>query len=339
MMALRPRLLSSAATWLDHAGMLNAVSHMAGWAARSDAFQVLTYHRVNDAGDPFFPAIPTGVFEAQMRHISLTHAVLPVEDLVEQAARGRIPRNALAITFDDGYRDNLTNAAPVLARYALRATIFLATAYIGSRQRPWYEEIALAFKTTTATHITAPWGREWRLAQLADRLSALDECWAHLRAVPESDFDDTVARVLEALGAARGPVDGASGNGMLDWADVKGLHGLGFTIGAHTMTHPMLSRVTSGRARTEIVGSRDAIADMTGRVPRAFAYPNGTAADYTPEVVDLVRRAGFTCAVTTRFGINTAKTSPWELRRGGPWEYHVPTFALKLAGYRLLRSE
>ena len=81
------------------------------------------------------------------------------------------------------------------------------------------------------------------------------------------------------------------------------------------------------------------IAAASGRAPRAFAYPNGTAADYTPEVVEIVRAAGFTCAVTTRFGINTRSTPAWELRRGGPWEHDLPTFALKLSAYRLLRTE
>jgi hypothetical protein len=52
----------------------------------------------------------------------------------------------------------------------------------------------------------------------------------------------------------------------------------------------------------------------------------------------MVREAGFTCAVTTRFGVNTAATPPYELRRGGPWEQHLPTFALKLAGYRLTEA-
>jgi hypothetical protein len=76
------------------------------------------------------------------------------------------------------------------------------------------------------------------------------------------------------------------------------------------------------------------IESACGRAPRAFAYPNGGPEDYTETVKHLVREAGFTCAVTSRFGLNTRDTSPWDLRRGGPWEHHLPTFALKLAWYR-----
>jgi peptidoglycan/xylan/chitin deacetylase (PgdA/CDA1 family) len=93
--------------------------------------------------------------------------------------------------------------------------------------------------------------------------------------------------------------------------------------------------VSADRAWQEIAGCRAAIAEACGRPPRAFAYPNGGAEDYTAAVVDAVRRAGFTSAATTRFGMNTIATSPWELRRGGPWEAHLPTFALKLAWYRM----
>ena len=122
---------------------------------------------------------------------------------------------------------------------------------------------------------------------------------------------------------------------MLSWEEVRALAKLGFSIGAHTVSHPILSRIDSGRAWAEIVGSRDAIAAACGRAPRAFAYPNGGTEDYTEAVVGLVRRAGFTCAVTTRFGVNGRDVNPWELRRGGPWEYHLPTFAAKLAWYRI----
>jgi peptidoglycan/xylan/chitin deacetylase (PgdA/CDA1 family) len=82
------------------------------------------------------------------------------------------------------------------------------------------------------------------------------------------------------------------------------------------------------------MGSRSVIEAAGIRSPRAFAYPNGGPGDYNQTVKELVRQAGFTCAVTTRFGINTRGTSAYELRRGGPWEEHLPTYALKLAWYR-----
>ena len=83
-----------------------------------------------------------------------------------------------------------------------------------------------------------------------------------------------------------------------------------------------------------IHGSKAAIEKVLGEPVRGFAYPNGRADDYTETVTKLVRDAGFTCAVTTRRGPNDTRTPVLELRRGGPAEYHLPTYALMLAYYR-----
>jgi peptidoglycan/xylan/chitin deacetylase (PgdA/CDA1 family) len=120
---------------------------------------------------------------------------------------------------------------------------------------------------------------------------------------------------------------------MLSWDEVAALRGLGFAIGAHTVTHPIMSRLSSGQVRDEVYGSKAAIEKTLGAPVRAFAYPNGSAADYNEAVTRVVREAGFTCAVTTKRGLNDTDTPVLELKRGGPWEQHVPTYALKLAYY------
>ncbi len=153
--------------------------------------------------------------------------------------------------------------------------------------------------------------------------------------MPDEERRRGVEAVLAALAV---PDDGVFKNLMLSWDDVHALTGLGVTIGAHTVSHPILARLAPDEARAEIEGSRDMIAAACGRRPLAFAYPNGKAEDYGGAVGRLVREAGFSCAVTTVFGVNTARTSPYELRRGGPWEQQLPTFALKLAGYRLTQA-
>ena len=122
---------------------------------------------------------------------------------------------------------------------------------------------------------------------------------------------------------------------MLSWDEVDALRGLGFSIGAHTVNHPILSRVEGEAAWREIRGSKDTIERALGVPIRGFAYPNGGVGDYSAETVRLVERAGFTCAVTTRRGLNTTRTPRFELRRGGPWEQHLPTFAIKLAYYQV----
>lgn len=326
-------IVRTLATGLYRAGLTGALSATSGYLRRVAAFSVFTYHRVNDYGDPFFEALPTAVFERQMRLIARHYVVLPVEELVARLRSGTVPRNAVAITFDDGYRDVLTHAAPILARYRLPATVFLATGFIGSNEIPWYDRLATALKFTTASQVAVPFSEEvlpleTREARLR-ALGRLQACWKEL---PEEDSREALDTLLERLGAGQ---PDRERNAFLGWDGVHALRGLGFSIGAHTVTHPILSRLSPERACTEIIESKRAIEARCGMSPRAFAYPNGGEADYTPEVVEQVRRAGFDCAVTTRFGLNTARTSPWELRRGQPWEHHLPTFATKLAWYRM----
>jgi len=296
--------------------------------ARPAAFPVLTYHRVNDDRDPFFEATPIAVFEAQMAYLAQTSRVLTVEDLVDRSRRGDLPRNAIAITFDDGYRDNLLNAAPILHVHGLPATIFIATGAVGTGHLLWFDRLALAFRDTKRDEMTTRWSGTARLGTRTQRLAALNDALHFLKSVSDTERRRIVDDLLDQLG----PVDeGSLEDIMLDWGGVAALRGLGFNVGAHTVDHPILSRMDVRDAELQIVESRRAIESMCGVAPASFAYPNGSAADYNSDTVELVRRAGFTCAVTTRVGLNTTHSAPYELRRGGPWAPEISTFALQLA--------
>jgi peptidoglycan/xylan/chitin deacetylase (PgdA/CDA1 family) len=318
---------------LERTGLLRPVARVAGYVARTAGFQILAYHRVNDDADPFFPSLPTETFARHMAHVAETHAVLPVEELVDRLQRGTLPRNALAITLDDGYKDNLTHAAPVLSRLGVPATVFVATGCIDTGKPTWFDRLAMAVKLSPCESLPTPWDETLSLATVASRLHTLEALLGQLKRLPEDDF----TRTLDALVSDLGEPDPALFAGlMLSWDDVRALPRLGVSIGAHTVTHPILSRLTPDRARVEIEESRRMVELGCGRAPRAFAYPNGGPEDYTETTARIVQDAGFSCAVTTRFGLNTRATSPFELRRGGPWERDVATFALKLAGYRVL---
>jgi hypothetical protein len=192
--------------------------------------------------------------------------------------------------------------------------------------------MALAFKTTRADAYRTPWGEQLGLATTEARRASLGRILERMKGLSDDELRSTVERVCLELGVTG---ESAFKNVMLSWDDVHALGGLGFSVGAHTVTHPILSRVSRARAEAEIRGSRAMIAAACGQEPRAFAYPNGGPADYTEMICGVVRDAGFMCAATTRFGVNTAETPRYELRRGGPWEEDLSTFALKLAGYRL----
>jgi peptidoglycan/xylan/chitin deacetylase (PgdA/CDA1 family) len=175
-------------------------------------------------------------------------------------------------------------------------------------------------------------GRPLPLTTVDERQQALTAAQKYFKALPYRDHQPHLERVLSSLEPI---VPEPPKRFMLSWDEVHALRGLGFSIGAHTETHPILSRLDPEHARREIHGSKRAIERALGRPVTTFAYPNGGVDDYTEATVRLVSEAGFSCAVTTRRGLNTRATPPLELRRGGAWDMHLPTYALQTAYYQL----
>jgi len=329
-MSLRSTAIRAVSGTLYHSGLLGPVTRAAAYAKSRPRVPILTFHRVNDDNDPFMPSLPTAVFAARMAYIARHYQVLPVAELALRLQQGRAPRHALALTFDDGYRDNLSHVAPILKRLGLPATIFLVTGHIGTPKELWFDRVAMAFKIATARRVAVGQGRMFPLGTVRERLLALDAALAQLKLIPDEDRLLAVERLVTAL---RPSGSERPKRLMLSWDEVAALRGLGFSVGAHTITHPILSRLTPARAWEEIQGSKVAIEKALGEPVNAFAYPNGKAGDYNDTVKELVRAAGFSCAVTTRRGLNDTDTPVLELRRGGPGEHHLPTYAFKLAYY------
>ena len=103
---------------------------------------------------------------------------------------------------------------------------------------------------------------------------------------------------------------------MMTWAEVNELaSGNMITIGAHTVTHPILSRISEAQARFEVVEGKRLLEEKLGRSVGLFAYPNGGREDIGPDVVALVKEAGYRAACTTIYGQNEVGVDPWELKR------------------------
>src|SRR5437870_3058456 len=125
-------------------GLYRNSRHVASRLARR--FQVLAYHKVSPDPHPFFEPDHPKAFEQHMRFLSRCYRVMPLVELVERNRRGDIPHRAVAITFDDGYRDNYEYAFPILKKYGIPATIFVATGSIDTGEPLWHDRIFDAFR-------------------------------------------------------------------------------------------------------------------------------------------------------------------------------------------------
>jgi peptidoglycan/xylan/chitin deacetylase (PgdA/CDA1 family)/CelD/BcsL family acetyltransferase involved in cellulose biosynthesis len=307
------------------------------WARRREpAGRILYYHRVNDDRDPFFPSMPVDVFERQMRYVARRYKVVSLGRLIEHLESGR-PETVVAITFDDGYRDNYDNALPILERYGLPATVFLATGSLDTREPLWFEILAGALKTTSVDHLdleTDPPRRLW-LRTTEERLRANGELFALLRRMPDRERHVQLTAFLRELAA---PDAMQRTDMMLTWDQVRASTRRGVEFGGHTVTHPFVSRLTPEQADWEISECKRRIEAELQTPVAHFAYPNGREEDFSPWSKEAIRAAGYQGAVTTLWGLNYQSTDRLELRRGQPWEEDEARFAYKMDWYQLVNG-
>lgn len=301
---------------------------------RANTLQILIYHRVNDEHDPFFPATPRHVFETQMEYLASRYIPCPLDEAVLRLERGELPENAVAVTFDDGYRDNYLYAYPILRRYGVPATIFLSTGVIGTSEVLWFEHVFTAFRRTqrSAVESFCPPTRMIPIGSMSERQAALHEVLNLCRSLSDEERRELVSTLLHRLEVRADPQPGL----MLSWDEVRRMSGGGVTFGCHTMTHPILSHVSPDRFHDEIVRPKQLIEEKTGQAVVSFAYPNGRRADYSSGVKQALLKAGYRYAVTTEPGSNQTGDDLFELRRATPWEHRLSEFALQLARSKLV---
>ncbi len=296
---------------------------------------VLGWHNVE--GTPCFPSAPgTGIggFCDQLDWLGRWANVVPLGESLDRMAAGEpLPPRAVAITFDDGYRDNLELAAPELERRGMSATFFLVPRLLDRRLDPWWERAAWAVDRATATDVTVG-GRRLPLATPADRKAARGAVAELLKRRDRERREEALTDLVERL--APPPGDDLA-ELFLDWDGARELAGRGFEIGSHSRDHCILSEETPGVQRDDLAESRAMLEEHLGVSISTVAYPNGTRRDYDAATLDAARSAGYAHGVTTRKGWNSRRTPPFELRRAVVYPERGSRFlrtAVEIAGKR-----
>ena len=288
---------------------------------------ILTYHRVLEGPDPMIDwGLDKPGFDAQLRVLAANFNVLRLDEALARLATSSLPPRAVALTFDDGYADNYTNALPILQRHGLTATFFVATAFLNGG-RMWNDTLIEALRRAagpqldlsaiglTPLDVTTPAARRASCTRVID----------HLKHRPLEERQQAVDSVAAAV-AQPLPNDL-----MMTDAQVRGLHEAGMHIGAHTASHPVLAAVDANTARREIADGRDYLRALLREPVDIFAYPNGRPArDYSRQHVDLVKQLGFKSAMSTAWGYTDARSDLWQTPRIAPWDPVPWRFGLRL---------
>ena len=292
---------------------------------------ILIYHRVLPERDPMRPHEPTiEMFDWQMRMVRNYFTPLPLLEALDRLRSGNLPERAVSVTFDDGYADNEMYALPILQRYEIPATVFVATGFLNGG-RMWNDSIIEALRICGESNLDLhDLGLGLHdLGSSALRKSAADNV---IRQIKHRDPAERMALV----GEIENRVEPLPDDLMLTDAQVRSMAQRGMNIGAHTVNHPILSSVPDNIAHREILDSKNHLEDLIQEDVEVFAYPNGRpGVDYDTGHPEMVKAMGFRAAVSTHWGVSTNQSDIYQLPRFTPWDKEAAVFAFRLlANYR-----
>lgn len=262
---------------------------------------ILRYHSISapGQGNPYINphiAIDTDRFEQQLTWVGRHADFVELGGVEQRAPHRRRPR--VAVTFDDGFMDNHSLAAPILDRLGIPATFFVVTDCVRSRGVPWFSKLEHAFHSTDSPHWIDPTdGTRYPLSDDHSRNEAkraANRRCARLHRAAEA-FADRIVDALEvAPPALAEPL-------LMGWDELRGLRRNGHGIGSHTCSHPNLTLVEDPAAlETELAESRQAIEAELGSAVREFAYPNPIVQPHwNPRVAETAKRCGYEIGVTS----------------------------------------
>jgi len=320
-------------------------------AARFFANQslVLMYHRVSVPDiDPWGLCVTPEHFAEQLQILKDAFTVVSLRDLRLALRDRRIVDRTVAITFDDGYADNLYNARPLLDTYELPATIFLTTGNITCTREFWWDELEqlllndrpLPHKLILATNAGE---HSWDLSSEPDkqymkttrawegkpgsRMSVFHDIWESMLRLP-SDEQNSVLEQLIAVSET--PLTVRSSHRSLAAGEIQTLaqHGL-IDIGAHTVSHPLLTAHSESVQRKEIEDSKTQLEELASTHISCFAYPFG---DHNETSTRLTRELGFECACTTVENTVWRFSDPFRVPRLAVEDWNGDEFAKRLHG-------
>jgi peptidoglycan/xylan/chitin deacetylase (PgdA/CDA1 family) len=254
---------------------------------KRDGALILYGHRVSDDDEGYLQGLKPEWLEQQLAYLTRHYEVIPLRTLVECFEQKRpVPQRSVVLTFDDGFRDNLTNAFPILQKYGVPATIFVVTGSLTHGDLPWSQRLGYIFQHTTEATLRQPLVAEgeWDLSTPEARVAAYSKAKQPIREMGREARDRTIAKIAAEL-RVEPPRDR-----MLTWGHARELQAAGFEIGAHTYSHPLLAKIPLEEARWEMASSMQDLKDRLGVGRPAFCFPAGSQ---NAELRSLVENMGF----------------------------------------------
>lgn len=293
---------------------------------RGNRVCIVNYHRILEAADPLLVSDPdVATFRWQMKVLADCFNVLTLDAALAGLASGKLPPRAVCITFDDGYRSTHDLALPILRQFNLPATVFVATGFVGEGNM-WNDRILESVRIMKEQQLDlSEFGLgSFALDSVGAKLHSVERLTEGAKYLPPPGRQALIEH-LDALAKIES-------HGLMVTDDmIRALAAHGVEIGAHTISHPILTKLSDKDALYEMAESKRELEAIIKRPVRYFAYPNGKVGmDFDERHVAMARQAGFAAAFTTAMGAARASDDLFALPRSRPWDNSPPLFALRL---------
>ncbi|WP_199610387.1 polysaccharide deacetylase family protein [Flocculibacter collagenilyticus] len=293
---------------------------------------ILIYHQVLEQPDNMRPTEPdAAVFRWQMSLVKRYFTPLSLTDAIQHLKNNTLPSNAICVTFDDGYENNLTVAQPILNELGIPATVYVATGF-SQGENMFNDRIIDLIGDLANSQID--------LTSIRQGVVALDS-WQARRATATSVINavkylpiEQRKQLINQLYQDNGKTEYPAR--MMSAEQVAELSALGVEIGAHTVEHPILKSLSIEQQQWQIEHSQHELEAWIKKPVNHFAYPNGKfGADYSLDTVKCVKSCNFHSAVTTHRGISQSGSDLFQLNRFTPWDKSPLKFHLRLVRNQL----
>ena len=276
-------------------------------------FGILCYHRVGTEGAPYHSRLDPQVFDAQLSYLKKNYRIVSLSQMCRELQAGSVVPPTLAITFDDGYRDLYAHAFPTLRRLQIPATIYLIGECMRTGTAPWYDRIFSAIHSAPGTtlEVCLETPQVFRIDSPESRSLVAWTIVCYLRSLTDENRQTWCANFEQHHPAREEELQ----NRILDWVQVREMAQSAISFGAHTWTHPSVSRLSPGAIDHELGETKTFLEAALQTEIGDFAYPFGKPEDCSALAESSLSKFKYRSAVTTSEGINTSTTHPLRLRR------------------------
>lgn len=336
-----PKFLSQAKTAVKlavchiffYSGMLHLLIKYGLMQRKEFPVVIINYHSFVDNLEGVMDIVPTVThriadFEREVVFLKKYFDIVSIDHVVDVFRLGRVfSRPTIAITIDDGFKDNYDLLFSVVKRHNIPVTIFLTTGLIGTNKKAWVNNLSdMILKTSQPTlNLNGLFeAKSFPLSTIEDKRTAYVEIVRRLKNIDIRERDRFLKELEKQLGAPD-----ESSPLMLNWDEIRTMAKHNVFFGAHTVTHPILTNMPLEDAQKEILESKRHIEKELGTKVRHFAFPNGRPQDFNETMREYCKKIGFDSVSSCDYGFNEKASDVWGLKRIGS-ELPVSLFAVNV---------